>query len=389
VRGGHGGGGRWFAAYRRLRDVPRFGAERGEAGGASIGAARAPLLQQEVRRPDHRVGMKAVAHHAVMDDIGQSDQGHALMMGHVTAHDGDRLVFRESCRREIKRLEEAITAQGAQLFQAGVVAGGGVGLVHGGQGGGVGGDHQIFREAALQAQAGHAKRRILIGEFKIALVERRFRDAPGHALFPAIADLAFDHPAASLVKQAVARREADQRGHQVFEHRARPGQQRWAADGAGHAPAEVEPVLAAYIALGDGDQAGESRLGGEQVVIALVEHSGGGLETNGEQMALVIVEEAEVHLFEQPLCHPRDRFQAPGQCRRLRLARPVARMGAEVVAQQSGPFQRGIGPGVAALGGIGARQVQQVLGAHDQMFPCGVLRGGGREQRAELVRRPP
>ena len=47
--------------------------------------------------------------------------------------------------------------------------------------------------------------------------------------------------------------------------------------GAGERPAELEPVLARHVAAGDGQEAGQARLGGEQVVVGRVEPAGGRL----------------------------------------------------------------------------------------------------------------
>ncbi len=51
---------------------PRFGKN---------GLSRDPFLQQELGRPDPRVGMKSLYKNIVAKDIGHRDQRHALMMG--------------------------------------------------------------------------------------------------------------------------------------------------------------------------------------------------------------------------------------------------------------------------------------------------------------------
>ena len=76
---------------------------------------------------------------------------------------------------------------------------------------------------------------------------------------------------AGLVENAALRLLHHQRRHQILEHRARPGHQRAPEADLDDRPAEPEPVLGRQVALGDGEQAGQPRLGGQQVVAAFVE----------------------------------------------------------------------------------------------------------------------
>ena len=55
---------------------------------------------------------------------------------------------------------------------------------HRGEPGGVGRDHLVLGQAALEAQARHAEVRVLIGELEIARVVRRLGDAPGQVRAP-------------------------------------------------------------------------------------------------------------------------------------------------------------------------------------------------------------
>ena len=87
----------------------------------------------------------------------------------------------------------------------------------------------------------------------------------------AVLDLAAHDEPIGLLEQAAGRRAHDQRRHQVLEHRSRPGDQRRAAADRRHRAAEPEPVPGGHVALGDGEEARQPRLGGEQVVAVGVE----------------------------------------------------------------------------------------------------------------------
>ena len=56
--------------------------------------ARHPLLEQQLRRLDDRVGMEALDHRAVVEDVAEGHQRHPLVMGHVALHDRDRRALR-------------------------------------------------------------------------------------------------------------------------------------------------------------------------------------------------------------------------------------------------------------------------------------------------------
>ena len=105
---------------------------------------RDAFLQQQVGGLDLRRTMEAMAHRPVMHRIGEGDQGHALMMGHVAADDGNPLAFRQPDGGEIQCLIEAETTQAPFPLQAIEIFHGGMGQVHRGQRRGVGCNHQIF-----------------------------------------------------------------------------------------------------------------------------------------------------------------------------------------------------------------------------------------------------
>ena len=78
------------------------------------------------------------------------------------------------------------------------------------------------------------------------------------------------------------------------------------------------------VALGDGDEAREPRLRGEQVVVARIERALPDAEADREQLADRVEQEAEVHRRDQPLGLVGERLQPPDE-RRPSVPRRAAR----------------------------------------------------------------
>ena len=205
-------------------------------------AAGRPLLQQQLGRLDDGFGVEARAHRTGPEDIGERDQRHPLMMGHVGAHHGHLRPFREPGPRVVERLVEPERPPRARPRERDEVAGRRPGVDHRRQPGRVGSDHEVLAESSLEAEAGHAEVRVLVGEFEIAHVVGGFGDSPGDAVCGAVRPLAADHQARGLVQQARRRRIHDQRRHEVLEHRPRPGDEGRAQLDGCHRPREPEPV---------------------------------------------------------------------------------------------------------------------------------------------------
>ena len=62
-------------------------------------------------------------------------------------------------------------------------------------------DDEIVGQAALEAEAGHAERAVLIVPVEVLRVVGRLGDAPGHAALRAVLDLPLDHRVVGLVEQ--------------------------------------------------------------------------------------------------------------------------------------------------------------------------------------------
>ena len=75
----------------------------------------------------------------------------------------------------------------------------------------------------------------------------------------------------------------------------------------------MEPVIRGHVVLGDGDEARQPRLGAEQIVVRGVERVGPFVIADGEQLALRIVQEAEIHRHAEGERAIGDRREAAGE----------------------------------------------------------------------------
>ena len=72
-------------------DLLRADLDRGRFAGV-------PLLKEKLDRGDDRLAVEASAHLAAEERIGERDNGHALMVGHVVPHDREGLADRHAAR---------------------------------------------------------------------------------------------------------------------------------------------------------------------------------------------------------------------------------------------------------------------------------------------------
>ena len=284
-----------------------------EAGAGDRDVVGHALLQEQVGGPDHGLGVEPLAHDPVVEHVSQGDEGHALVVGHVGAHDRHRRAVRHPRRGVVEGLVEAVGPERPHRGERGEVPRRRDRVDHRGERGRVGGHHQVLAQAALEAEARHAEVRVLVGEIQIADVVGRLGDAPRHAVVGAVADLALDHEPARVLEEAADGGLHHERGHQVLEHRARPGHQDRAEPDRGHLAAEVEPVRDGHVALGDGDEAREAGFRGQEIVGAAVEAAVRDAVADREDLAGRVEEEAELHGLEELGGGARDAQEAAGE----------------------------------------------------------------------------
>ncbi len=165
----------------------------------------------------------------------------------------DRFVEPESAVEPVARQSRQVRRRRRRIDEAG-------------ERGGVRRHDQFVGESALQSEAGHAERLVLIVAGAIGEGVGRLGDAPRHPPLLAVLDLPAHAGAAALVEQRAGIRAQQQLRHQVLEHRAAPRHQRGAAVDVGDQASEMEPVMLRHVALGDGDETGEPRFRRQQVV---------------------------------------------------------------------------------------------------------------------------
>ena len=197
---------------------------RRQAGNGYI--ARHAFLEQQFRRFDHRLGMEALAHCAVVDHVRDAEDHHALVMGHIGLNHDIVFVFRKARARVVDSFVPAIGAERANARETVQILARRDRRHHGGETGSIGRDHRVLTQAAFYAEIGNAEAGILIVLFAVARVVLRFRNAPGQAKVGGVVDLATHRGAIGKREQAAARLTHDEGRHQILEHRSRPGLQR-------------------------------------------------------------------------------------------------------------------------------------------------------------------
>ncbi len=123
-------------------------------GTRGIHLARRAFVQEEFGRLDDRLGVKTGAHRAVVEHVGERDQGHALVVRHVRADDGHLLAFGKPGRRVVQRLVPAVAAGRAFTRQMREVLHRRFGRDHRGERRRVRGHHGVVAETTLESEAG-------------------------------------------------------------------------------------------------------------------------------------------------------------------------------------------------------------------------------------------
>ena len=217
------------------------------------------------------------------------------MMGHECPHDCEGAALGQAAASVIERLVQAVSAAGAERNEAGKIERSVLRVDHGGERRRIGGYYCVFAQASFEPEARDSEVRILVSELQIPRVVSGFRDAPGDAELSTVLHLSLDDQAVGLAQQAPRRCTHDQRWHQVFEHRARPGDERRTVSYCGNRAPEPKPVAGRYIVFRDGYETCETRFRGEQVVAAGIQRAVGRAVADREESPLGIEQKAKLH----------------------------------------------------------------------------------------------
>ena len=256
---------------------------------------RNALLQEQHRRLEARVGLKSLLHRAIEQQMGERQQDHALVMRHERADHRARLAARQARGGVVDRLVEAELAFDARGGEPLQVQARRLGRHHQRERRGVGRNDEVLGQPALQPEAGHAERAVLVVEGGVDRVVARLGHAPGNAAVAAVGDLPVDRRAARALEQRVLVRRHHQQRHQVLEHRAAPRQQRRLAAGVRQQAAEREPALLRQLPCAIATKVVSARLRGEQIVAARVAPLLGHVVADGEKLARLVDQKPVLH----------------------------------------------------------------------------------------------
>ena len=294
-----------------------------------------PFLQEELGRLDPGIGVEPVDHHVAQKDVGDGDERHSLVVGEVGLDDdaaatsssrGVAVLFRLP-RRVVDRVEVPERPPESLRRQASQIACGLDRLEESRQGGRVGSHDEVVGQTALQPEPRDAELLVLVVAEPVGQIVGGLGDSPRHLPVSAVPDLLADRHPATLVEQSPGVRPHQEERHQVLEHRRAPRDERRDSGDADDEPSEMEPMALRDVALGDGEEAPEPCLRGQQVVVGHVRSPRpvgvGQAVSDREELAPAVVEEGEIHPFRQGRGA---KTHVGQQGRQVRLAtQPIAR----------------------------------------------------------------
>ena len=252
-------------------------------------------------------------HRPLEHQVREREQVHALVVRHEGSHDRARLAALHAGCRVVHGLVESKAALESEVREALQVFARGLGLDHQCERRGIGSDDEILREAAREAEPGHAERVVLVVEARVDGVVAGLGHAPGQGALVAVCDLPRHCRAAGLVEQRAGIGRHHQERHEVLEHRAAPGHEHGLAARRRQEPPEGKPAFLRQLPLGDRDERAKPRFRGEQVVETGVAPVVVDVVSDREQVARPVVEELVVGRREFR-CLLRQSFQVCNSC---------------------------------------------------------------------------
>ena len=187
-------------------------------------------------------------------------------MRHVRADHNTCLATRQARGSVIDSLVEAVLSCQPLIGEPLQIQAGGFRCHHQCQRRCVGCHHQIIGEPALEPEPRHTESAVLIIERSIDRVVAGLRNSPRHIALRAIGNLPVDGGVTSAIKQGIFKSGHDQERHQIFEHRAAPGQQCRLATGRGQQAPHCKPGFLWHLPLRNRHEAAQTSLRSEHVV---------------------------------------------------------------------------------------------------------------------------
>ena len=165
----------------------------------------------------------------------------------------------------------------------------------------VGRHHDAVRRGVLELEVGNTERMVLVIAGVVELIISCLGNTPRKPFALNEGALRADGEAVGLVHQGVLVGGQEDERHEVLEHRAVPRGHPLVALILHERLVETEPMLVGRVALGDGEERGEARLGGEVVVVVGQQGVGTGVVADAEDIKLGVIELGEVGLRDETL----------------------------------------------------------------------------------------
>ena len=276
------------------------------------GRARHALLQQQQCGLELRMAFEAALHRSIEKRVRSREQAHALMMGHERAHDRMRLARLLTRGGVVDGLVKAVIGEPAKPCHFAQVVSRLSRQQRQRESAGIRRDHQFLRQATLQAEPWHAKCAVLVVLGGVGQVVAGFGNAPRHVVSLRVRNLPRDHRLAGLCEQRARKHRHHQQRHQVFEHRAAPGEQRRGAFTRGEQATECKPAFLGDLPVRDRGKHPKTHFGREQIVVPAIALGFAHVVADREQMALRVVQKPIVDESEFDACSAQslDRAQA-------------------------------------------------------------------------------
>ena len=333
----------------------------------------------------HEENLQAV----VAQVVGQRGQYHALVVGIVGA-DGDVVIVVVALEKSHVAVVHAQAAQQLKVVVDGAV------VDADGQQRAVGRDDDAVRRGVLELEIGHPEGVVFVVLRVVELIVGCLADAPGQ--FLGVLDegpLGADGETVGLVHQRVAEGGQEDEGHEVFEHRAVPRRHTLVSFILHQRLVEAEPVLVGRVALGYGEERGQSCLGGEIVVVVGEEAVCAVVVADAEDVEFGVVEPREVGLGYEPVYLGQQAvFQAVGHSEVFQVSLHHVETGHEIAAvggadEEVGQFGQRVD--IVPVVEVAVPFLQAFHGADDALQPLhGFLvtdeaQAGGADHRRQRV----
>ncbi|MBF8260466.1 MAG: hypothetical protein HW377_2840, partial [Actinobacteria bacterium] len=277
------------------------GAERahrhlGNTGGcAHAGELGGKRVRRRGLRNPFLIRLEPLLHRTVEEQGIQGEEAHALVMGHEGPDDRARLPATLPGRGVVDRLEKSVFPEELLVPEPLQIPARLLGGHHQRESGRIRRYDQVRPQPALEPEAGHSERAVLVVETDVDHVVAGFRHPPRHVALLPVLDLPHHRRLAGPVEQRVLVRRHHQERHEVLEHRPAPRKEDRFPPGCGEKAPKGEPGLLRQLSLRDRHERAKPRFRSQQIVVSRVSPPLADVVTDRQEMTPLVVEEAVLH----------------------------------------------------------------------------------------------